>query len=334
MLKQILIAFFILGGLLAFPSAWDAHATLLSFFKTYFLMGTASTLLWVGNAWLGDFLNRFYPWTRNPVKRFVISIASTITYTILAFTVILWLWQIVYQGKFGFISAVKNISFQNFEGTLVLTFLVSAIMHGRGFLNEWKKTLIEAEQLKKEHLSAKYETLKNQVNPHFLFNSLNVLSEIVHKDADLAEQFIKQLSKVYRYVLETRDREIVSMDEEMQNLNAYIFLMKIRFGDGFVFNNQLSQTENILVAPLTLQMLVENAVKHNETSKIKPLTVSLISESGFIAVRNNLQKKSFVLDSTGLGLENIRARYKILSGEDIQVSTDADYFTVKIPFLI
>ena len=334
MLKHILLSFFVLGGILALPSAWEKGADIFSFLKNYILTGTASLLIWVGNAWLDIFLSRFFPWTKNPAQRFAISIAATIIYTLCAFTVIIWLWYIIYEGNFNFIVAIKHIRFRDVESTLVITFLVSAIMHGRSFLIEWKKTLVEAEALKKEHLSAQYETLKNQVNPHFLFNSLNVLSEIVHKDADLAEQFIKQLSKVYRYVLETRDREIVSMDEEIQNLNAYIFLMKIRFREGFIFENQLAETKNVRIAPLTLQMLIENALKHNETSKTKPLTVTLFSESGFIAVRNNLQKKSFVLDSTGLGLENIRARYKILSGKDIQVSTDADFFTVKIPFLI
>ena len=333
MLKQILAAFFLLGGFLALPSAWDKGADTSSFLKNYLLTGTASVLIWVGNAWLDDFLSRFFPWTKNPTQRFAISVAATIVYTLSALTVIFWLYQIAYHNNFNFFLAVKLIRFKDVEGTLAVTLLVSAVMHGRGFLNEWKKTLVEAEILKKEHLSAQYETLKNQVNPHFLFNSLNVLSEIVHTDADLAEQFIKQLSKVYRYVLETRDREIVNLDEELQNLNAFIFLMKIRFRDGFIFENQLTETKNVHIAPLTLQMLVENALKHNETSKINPLTVTLKSELEFIEVRNNLQKKSFVLDSTGLGLENIRARYKILSGKDIQVTENAHYFSVKIPIL-
>ena len=333
MIKQILVAFFILGGLLALPSAWSVHATWMSFLKTYILMGTASTLLWVGNEKIEDILSRYFSWTQQSTKRFIISIIATVGYTFLALTVIVWLWQIIFESNFNFKSSLKNISFNTFEGTLIITLLVSAIVHGRGFLNEWKKTLVEAEVLKKEQLSAQYETLKNQVNPHFLFNSLNVLSEIVHTDADLAEQFIKQLSKVYRYVLETRDREIVNLDEELQNLNAFIFLMKIRFRDGFIFENQLTETKNVHIAPLTLQMLVENALKHNETSKINPLTVTLKSELEFIEVRNNLQKKSFVLDSTGLGLENIRARYKILSGKDIQVTENAHYFSVKIPIL-
>ena len=333
MLKQILVAFFLLGGLLALPSAWNVHASWVSFLKTYFLMGTASTLLWVGNEKIEIILSRYFSWTKQSTKRFIISIFATVAYTFLALTVIVWLWQIIFEGNFNFKSALKYISFNTFEGTLIITLLVSALVHGRGFLKEWKKTLIEAEQLKKEHISAKYEALKNQVNPHFLFNSLNILSEIVHKDADLAEQFIHRLAKVYRYILETRDREMVSINEEVQNLESYIFLMKIRFGDGFNFENQLTETKNMLIAPLTLQMLVENALKHNETSKTKPLTVTLLSDSGFMEVRNNLQKKSFVLDSTGLGLENIRARYKILSGMEIQVSETAHYFSVKIPIL-
>ena len=163
---------------------------------------------------------------------------------------------------------------------------------------------------------------------------MNVLTTLVHKDADLAEQFIKQLSHNYRYILDTREREVVSLDEEIKNLEAYIFLMKIRFGESLKCH--INVDFNGQIAPLTLQMLVENALKHNEISKAHPLSIEVFLEENdkYIVVKNNLQKKNNVADSTGVGLENIKSRYKFLSDKTMIITQANDCFIVKIPIII
>ena len=172
---------------------------------------------------------------------------------------------------------------------------------------------------KRKVFVAKYESLKSQVSPHFLFNSLNALTNLVYEDQDKAAKFIKQLSEVYRYVLDTRDKEVVSMEEEKNFLNSYLFLQQIRFGDKLKLEVNLDETRS-RIAPLVLQMLVENAIKHNVISEENPLHINIYVKDGFIVVENNLQKKSVMLDeSPGIGLDNIAKRYEFLSDKKVEV---------------
>jgi LytS/YehU family sensor histidine kinase len=176
--------------------------------------------------------------------------------------------------------------------------------------------------------------LKNQVNPHFLFNSFNALSNLVYEDPDKAVKFIKQLSEVYRYVLDTRDREVVSLEEELRFLQSYIYLQKIRFAEKLTIDIQLENV-NSQIAPLALQILVENAIKHNIVSEDDPLQVKIYPDNGFIAVENNLQKKSMGVEpSAGVGLENICRRYEFLSDKKVEILEDTDRFLVKLPILL
>jgi LytS/YehU family sensor histidine kinase len=186
--------------------------------------------------------------------------------------------------------------------------------------------------LEKESIRAKYESLKSQVSPHFLFNSLNALTNLVYEDQDKAAKFIKQLSEVYRYVLDSRDKEVVPLEEEKKFLNSYLFLQQIRFGDKLMLEINLSDTRS-LIAPLVLQMLVENAIKHNVISAEQPLTIRIYSVEGYIVVENDLQKKSVVQgESQGIGLENISRRYEFLTDRKVEV-IEGDTFRVKLPVI-
>ncbi len=206
-------------------------------------------------------------------------------------------------------------------------------MHGRSFLLNWKQSSIAAEQLKRESIAAKYESLKNQVNPHFLFNSLNALSNLVYEDQDKAVKFIKQLSEVYRYVLDTREKEVVSIAEELKFLQSYLFLQQIRFGDKLKIEISVRK-EAINVAPLALQLLIENAIKHNVVSEDDPLTVRIFEADQYIVVENNLQKKTSLGEpSAGVGLQNICKRYEFLSDRKVETIKDEKTFTVKLPIL-
>lgn len=303
-------------------------------FKTVYqsvLSGLATALLWAGNSMMSDLLSHRFSWLKAPVQRFVISFLATLVYTFFVWCFIASAWHAPKEG-FDMIRTIRTFEWSSFLPTFYITLFITIFMYGRGFLFEWRDSAAAAERLQKEQVEARYETLKNQVNPHFLFNSLNVLTTLVHKDADLAEQFIRQLSSVYRYVLDSRDREVVSLEEELTQLEAFIFLMKIRFGDRFDTVIEV-QDRSGKVAPLTLQMLLENALKHNEISKNSPLSVEIKQENGFIVMKNNKQAKIGVTESSGVGLENIRSRYQFLSNQPVEVLQTANTFTVKIPIV-
>jgi LytS/YehU family sensor histidine kinase len=217
--------------------------------------------------------------------------------------------------------------------SVIITIIITLFMHGRQFLINLKKATIDAEKLKRENIAARYESLKNQVNPHFLFNSFNALSNLVYEDPDKAVKFIKQLSEVYRYVLDTREKEVVSLSEETDFLKSYLYLQQIRFGDKLKIQIDLDGEEGF-IAPLALQMLIENAIKHNVVSEDDPLIINVYLENGFIGVKNNLQKKTISAEpSAGVGLENICKRYEFLSDKKVEILKDSESFIVKLPVL-
>lgn len=196
---------------------------------------------------------------------------------------------------------------------------------------------IQAQQLMKENALAQFEALKNQVSPHFLFNSLSILSSLVHVDANLSEKFIDQLSKAYRYILEQKDNETVSLKTELDFLNSYAFLLKIRFENKFDVDISITdhEAEEYHIAPLTLQLLIENCVKHNRMSQREPLIIRILITDDYLVVANPVRPRDETerLSSTGIGLANIKNRYQLLTTRSVQIAKQNDLFTVKIPLL-
>lgn len=190
-------------------------------------------------------------------------------------------------------------------------------------------------KLQKENLQSQFEVLKQQVNPHFLFNSLNVLTSLIKVNADLAEKFTERLSKVYRYVLENKDKDLVTLSTEMDFLRSYVFLIDIRFqGKVFVNINFNENETEAYVVPLALQLLIENAIKHNTFSKKSPLLITMfVDNKNFLNVLNNLQNRETQMVSTGVGLANISKRYALLSEEEPVFELNGSQFIAKIPLL-
>lgn len=286
-------------------------------------------LLWQGNAHLSDYLTYRIPWLENPGKRFLVGVIGVIVYTPLA----------VYS-LFALLSWIFDVSMtNNIQGTMLIsigiTFVISFFFNGWNFLSNWRKSALEMAELKKEQMATKYEALKNQVNPHFLFNSLNALTNLVYEDQDQAALFIRQLSKVYRYVLDTQSKELVSLKTELTFLDSYVFLQKIRFDDKLTVDISVDGFEERLLPPIALQMLLENAIKHNTIAEEEPLTIQISVENDeYIVVKNNLQKKRIPLESSsGMGLSNIKSRYEFLSKKPVEVTETADEFIVKLPLL-
>jgi len=283
--------------------------------------------LWLGNAYLAESLSYFYSWQKDPVKRLVIGLVGMTVYTVGAVYAVVYFFRYVLGFDVG-----DNLT-NTFTSTIVITLIISLFMTSRQFLVNWRQAAVDAEASKRASINAQYESLKNQVNPHFLFNSLNALTNLVYEDQDKAARFIKQLSEVYRYVLDTRDKEVVALEDEMKFLESYLFLQKIRFGENLLVEINLS-TKDKLIAPLALQLLVENAIKHNEASSENPLSIKIAEQDGYIVVENSLQRKNMPDEkSPGIGLENIKSRYKFLSNQPVVVEERDKKFIVKLPFI-
>lgn len=198
-----------------------------------------------------------------------------------------------------------------------------------------KEIQVKTERLEKESLQAQFAALKTQINPHFLFNSLSILSSLVQIDADLSEKFIDQLSKAYRYILEQKNNELVPLKTELDFIQSYVFLLKIRFEEKFDVFIDISESYRTRynIAPLTLQLLVENAVKHNRMSSKEPLRVHILVENDDLVVRNGLQTRTQTDASTGIGLRNIINRYGLLTDRRVWVGEEHGSFVIRIPLL-
>jgi two-component system, LytTR family, sensor kinase len=202
------------------------------------------------------------------------------------------------------------------------------------YMNKLKKAQLEAEQLKKISVEAQFEALRNQINPHFMFNCFNVLSTLVYKDADTSAKFIAQISNVYRYLLHSQERKVVTLQEELSFIDSYLYLLQMRYGENLIIERDIkADVEEFYVAPASLQMLIENAIKHNIISKSNPLTIRLYSDHETMIVSNNLQEKQVKEESTHRGLQNIQSRYRLLSDETVKIEKTASQFRVEIPLL-
>lgn len=197
----------------------------------------------------------------------------------------------------------------------------------------WQASLQREQKLREENLIFQNQTLKAQVNPHFLFNCLNTLSSLIVTQPDTAERFIGRLSQIYRYITENITRERVPLEHELDFIQDYFFLHKIRDADKIILEESVSGSEKYQILPVSLQVLVENAIKHNMASRENPLIIKIFLEDGMIVVKNNLQKMSSTLKSTGTGLKNLSERIRLLTGKEIVINESQNEFTVKLPLL-
>ena len=193
---------------------------------------------------------------------------------------------------------------------------------------------LELEKVKSDNLGAQFELLKQQINPHFLFNSLNTLKSMAEtKDSETVD-FIMKLSDFYRFTLESRKSDLITVQEEMKIIDSYIFLQKARFGDGITLTKELNDDVlKTLIPPFTLQLLVENCIKHNIVSQSKPLHIRIYNSENKIVIENPVQKKMTTEDSLGIGLDNVKLRYKHLLEQEIEINSDEKIFQIKLPFI-
>jgi two-component system LytT family sensor kinase len=216
----------------------------------------------------------------------------------------------------------------------IATIFIYVFQSGLNFYQIAQQKALEAEKLQQDHTWVKMMALKNQVNPHFLFNSLSVLSELVHVDAEVSEKFIVQLSRCYRYILDQKDVEWVSLKSELEFLDSYFFLLQIRFANKIeLIKNINLDIADYKLPPLTLQLLVENAVKHNKMSSTEPLKIRVFNQDAYLLICNNIDLRENSQDSTGIGLDNVRQRFAYLSNRKVLIDQGTDKFMVSLPLV-
>ncbi|MEO0573086.1 MAG: histidine kinase [Bacteroidota bacterium] len=193
----------------------------------------------------------------------------------------------------------------------------------------------QMENLRREMMASQYASLKNQISPHFLFNSLNTLTSLMYEDRDLASDFVTRLASTYRYILDNREHDLVDLEKELNFLDAYIFMMNVRHKKAVDITTKVDlDAKNYYIPTLSLQMLVENALKHNQYSKEKPLNIAISTiQQDALVVSNNLQKRSNVEGTTKMGLQNIKKRYSYYTNKQVLIRETSDYFEVIIPLL-
>jgi sensor histidine kinase YesM len=282
--------------------------------------------LWLGCITIVTWLWSKFPWQEAPIKHLILEIVLIFIYTI-SFSSLLYLIQ---KSIWGY-SPQLNLVYDIFL-TLLITYFITALHEAVFFYRQWKLNFSKSVKLQRDNIEANYEALKNQVNPHFLFNSLNSLTGMVDDNPEAVE-YITNLSDFLRYLLKSNEKELVTLKEETEIAERYLKLQKSRFGDTLVTVINISQEyHNLYLPPLSLQMLVENCIKHNIVSSNIPLKIEIFTENKYLLVRNNLNLKKGST-STGQGLKNIRNRYSLFTGQEIEVSKSNKTFTVKLPLL-
>ncbi|KQC33434.1 histidine kinase [Nonlabens sp. YIK11] len=285
------------------------------------------------NEALVDYLDRFLSWQKQPAWRLITGIIGSIIVTMVTLFFIIGFIQIVIYD----VTVQEYLDKQSLEwyaSGVIITLIITLIFHAFFFYKELQKSKIKEQKVIAGSATAQFDALKNQLDPHFLFNSLNVLVSLIEENPEAAVHFTTSLSKVYRYVLEQRGKGLVSLDEELAFARTYVRLLKMRFEDSLDISipDGVSNPD-LQMVPLSLQLLIENAVKHNTISDSQPLKLSIYEDGNQLVVENNLHEKAVVNNSTGVGLNNIASRYALLTAHQMTIEKTRDTFKVVLPLL-
>ena len=278
-------------------------------------------------------LGNYFPWNNSAKERLIIGGIGSIVINMIVFFLIRLIEGVLIAGE-SISVFIDNEPTSYYIICLVFSVLATLIYHLIYFYKSIQDKKVASHKIKEGRVTAQLGALKNQLDPHFLFNSLNVLTSLIEESPEKAQQFTTTLSRVYRYVLEHKEEDTISLKEEFKFANAYMKLLKMRFENGLLYHIPESPSESHLkIAPLSLQLLLENAIKHNSISETSPLEIQVYEEGGYLFVSNNIQlKKSF--PSSGIGLQNIIKRYRSLTDKEVLISELDNQFVVQLPILI
>ena len=335
-IRNLYITFFIgcavylVGNLIS--DGFD-YVSINDFFVDFGIYQLYSFLIGYSNYYYFEYLQKLN-WSKdNRVKRIFIGIFGSAVIT-MAGLFILNAFNFTVHYGFDVENFLKNQRWSQYGFGLWITMTIVIIFHFVYYYNHYQQNKVKEQKVIAGTANARFDALKNQLDPHFLFNSLNVLTSLIEENPENAQKFTTSLSKVYRYVLEQKNKDLVTVDEELDFARTYMTLLKMRFEDSIIFEipDKANDPESKVV-PLSLQLLLENAVKHNMVTTNKPLSIRIYENEGMLIVENNLQTKQIVKKSSGVGLENIKQRYDLLTNKKISISQQADHFVVAIPML-
>ena len=295
--------------------------------------------LWLANGYTSDWLNRILSWNERPVRRLLITIGASLLASLLVIVVVTeGFSMLVLRQPLGY--TLRHSETAQTVVPLIVTVVISLFMHSRSFLLGWREATVRVERLEKETAVARLDSLRRQVDPHFLFNALNALTSLVEEnDPARAVRFIRQLSQVYRYVLDSQSQELVPLADEVAFAESYLYLQQTRLGDALAVEMALppAALNTYYVPPLALQLLLENVIKHNTAFQANPLrvTVMLDAEHQTLTVRNTLRPRRLAPgEASGLGLKNLAARYAFLTDRPLVMGEEAGKFVVTLPLLV
>jgi two-component system, LytTR family, sensor kinase len=296
------------------------------------LMSLLNTVvIWLGIRQIVLYLWTRYPWEKYPLKHLIWEVILVFTYTMLV-----GLLTLIFVELTEFVILDEHMSLgMSITITLLITFFITSLHEAWFFYTQWNISLVKAESLEKENIISQYETLKSQINPHFLFNTLNTLTGLIEENPEAAVAYVGKTSDFLRSILSMRDREVISLEEEISIIDNFYHLQKERFGENLHITIDVpAESMKMNLPPLVLQMLVENAIKHNVISSEKPLHIHILAtETDSVIVRNNRQQKLRKHNSNGIGLQNIRNRYIFLSQRQIEIRELPGSYEVKVPLL-
>ncbi len=285
------------------------------------------------NMYFFDYINHKVKWKKFARYRIIAGAVGSIVITMLGIFLIRLVVEMAITGV-GWNEFIAGENGVYYFIALLITTVISIFFHAIYFYKHWQEGKVKEQKIIAGTASAKFDALKNQLDPHFLFNSLNVLTSLIDEDPQQAQKFTTALSKVYRYVLEQKNKDLVSVDEELEFARTYVQLLKMRFEDSLIFDiPEMGSNPDARIVPLSLQLLLENAVKHNIVTATKPLWIKVTEENGMLVISNNLQEKQVVKKGSGVGLKNIEQRYDILSDRKVAIQKTATDFSVQLPIL-
>ena len=279
------------------------------------------------------YLDTIFATDRFSTKRLISGFLATFVISLLVIF-LLHVFEKVLVNRLSFSNFIQNEKPESYVVSIIITFFVSLSIYAFQFYKAYQDNKVKQQQVIAGNANAKFESLKNQIDPHFLFNSLNVLSSLIEENPDNAQKFTTSLSKIYRYVLEQKDKELVTVTEELAFAKTYMNLLKMRFENSITFDlPEAFNNDEAKVVPLSLQLLLENTIKHNIVSEQRPLHIKIFIEKNNLVVQNDLQKKEVLGDRKGVGLQNIISRYAILTQRQVVIVQSKSQFLVYLPIL-
>jgi two-component system, LytTR family, sensor kinase len=325
-IANVLLAFVIVALLMR--GSFDSYQNFLLSFVWVFIICITQ---WTGAALINYLIDLRIKWIKQPILRTFVGMITLVSYAVLAFTAVQFIMLYILYHTAP--AEAWQIVSRSIIYTLLISLFMSLTFTAIGFFKAWQRALIKAEKLKAEMMAYKYESLRNQLNPHFLFNSFNVLSDLVYADQAQAVKFIQQMSELFRYVLDSRDKELVPLTEELEFMRSFTYLLKTRFGDKLNIVIDLEAGSGEYIVPMTMQLLVENAVKHNEISEAFPLVITIRKNEDYLEVENSMRLKSAGENSKNTGLKNIEQQFSFFTDKQIEINDANGSFRVRVPIL-